>query len=119
MIEHQRNLIKMFSEQTRIYVPALQSGTIIIQTRVGGLDSAYPVEIRVIDNGPGIHGRDQEQIFAPGFTRRSGGAGLGLYISRNLVERMGGQLSLFDSILFMGSAFLVELPLFQTSEEEI
>jgi signal transduction histidine kinase/predicted RNA-binding protein with RPS1 domain len=109
MISHQRDIIKVFGEQSGEYIPALQTGIIIIQTRCGGERSVYPIEIRVIDNGPGIHWRDQERVFAPGFTRRSGGAGLGLYISRNLIERMGGRLNLFDSIMFVGSTFLLEL----------
>ena len=54
-------------------------------------------EARVADNGPGIQERERERIFVK-FVRgpmpRQVGAGLGLAISRQIVERFGGSLSL-------------------------
>ncbi len=69
------------------------------------------VTIKVSDTGPGIHWRSQKQIFSMGFSGR-GGAGLGLYISRNLVENIGGRLYLDASVLWVGSIFVVELPVY-------
>jgi signal transduction histidine kinase len=43
-------------------------------------------------------------------TTRADGRGLGLFISRNLAETMSGQLKLLDSIMFVGSTFVLELP---------
>jgi signal transduction histidine kinase len=68
------------------------------------------VYLKISDSGPGIHWRDQTRIFESGFSARKGGAGLGLFISRNIVEMMGGTLTLNESIMFVGSAFLVVLP---------
>ena len=48
----------------------------------------------VIDNGPGIPVRDQEAIFELGFTRKPGGRGLGLHISREVLDRVGYTLQL-------------------------
>ncbi len=45
-------------------------------------------------------------------SRGIGGSGLGLYISRELVQQMGGQLSL-TSHLGHGSTFMITLPLAQ------
>ena len=54
-------------------------------------------EVRVVDNGPGIPESERERIFAK-FARGSMpgqiGTGLGLTISRQIVERLGGELSL-------------------------
>ena len=54
-------------------------------------------EARVTDNGPGIPERDRERIFVK-FVRgpmpRQVGAGLGLAISRQIMERFGGSLTL-------------------------
>ena len=59
-------------------------------------ESDMPVGIRltVTDSGPGISERDLERLFQPFFTaRKPGGNGLGLWVSRTLVERYGGRLT--------------------------
>jgi signal transduction histidine kinase len=73
------------------------------------------VRIVVADSGPGISLADQERIFEkfyradPQLRNAPGGTGLGLYISRQLVERMGGRLHV-SSDLGVGATFVVELP---------
>jgi Na+/proline symporter/nitrogen-specific signal transduction histidine kinase len=57
-------------------------------------------EAHVMDNGPGIAEAERERIFlkfARGAMPRQRGAGLGLAISRQIVERLGGSLSLRQS----------------------
>lgn len=48
----------------------------------------------VKDNGPGVSKRDWERIFEMGFTRKPGGRGMGLYISREVLERAGYRLTI-------------------------
>lgn len=73
------------------------------------------VRIEVADTGPGIPAADRERVFekfyrsGPQTTRAAGGTGLGLYISRELTERMGGRLRV-DSEAGDGARFVVELP---------
>jgi two-component system phosphate regulon sensor histidine kinase PhoR len=73
------------------------------------------VRILVADTGPGIPFAEQQRIFekfyrsGPELTRVTGGTGLGLYISRELVQRMGGRLEV-RSELGAGATFVVELP---------
>lgn len=67
------------------------------------------VEIRVVDDGPGIAPADQENLFIPFFTTRHDGTGLGLAISRRLVEAQGGEL-LVRSRPGHGATFVVQLP---------
>ncbi|KQT89437.1 hypothetical protein ASG49_16900 [Marmoricola sp. Leaf446] len=54
------------------------------------------VELRVVDHGPGIPAERREEVFAPfqrlGDTDPASGIGLGLALSRGLVEAMGGTL---------------------------
>jgi PAS domain S-box-containing protein len=73
------------------------------------------VRISVADSGPGITLGDQQRIFEkfyradPQHTRAPSGTGLGLYISRELVRRMGGRLDV-RSEPGSGATFVVELP---------
>jgi signal transduction histidine kinase len=73
------------------------------------------VRIEVADSGIGIPERDQQRIFErfvrldPALSRGVGGTGLGLYICRELVERMGGRITV-RSREGVGSTFTVELP---------
>ena len=72
--------------------------------------------IEVADEGLGIPPEERERIFEkfyrldPQQTQGVGGSGLGLYISRELVERMDGRLRV-ESEPGKGSRFTVELPL--------
>lgn len=83
------------------------------QVRVATRGREGWVEIRVIDNGIGIPPTELERIFEP-FTRVEGGAdrregsGLGLSLSRKLIEAMGGTLGV-ESTPGQGSAFTVRL----------
>jgi PAS domain S-box-containing protein len=73
------------------------------------------VRLAVRDSGLGIPQGEQERIFEkfyrldPDLTRGVGGSGLGLFISRELVSRMGGNLTV-RSRLGEGAAFIVDLP---------
>jgi C4-dicarboxylate-specific signal transduction histidine kinase len=48
--------------------------------------------VEAIDNGPGFAADDPEAVFAPFYTTRSEGLGMGLSISRGIVEEHGGRL---------------------------
>jgi len=82
---------------------------------------AVPVnrmQIDVIDTGVGIDGNDNEQIFDPfsqadsSVTREFGGTGLGLTISRQFAQMLGGDVKLISAKRGMGSHFRLELPCF-------
>jgi signal transduction histidine kinase len=49
---------------------------------------------RIGNNGPVIHKRDMEAIFEQGFSRKPGGRGLGLFISRKALRKEGMDLKI-------------------------
>jgi two-component system NtrC family sensor kinase len=85
-----------------------KDGTIQIES----LRSGSEIHVRIRDNGPGIPEEIQKKVFDPFFTtKQSGkGTGLGLWVSYNIIEKMGGTVTL-DSKVGEGSAFTVRIPL--------
>lgn len=73
------------------------------------------VEFYVSDTGIGIENEFQEDIFKRfrqaenAFTRKYGGNGLGLSISKHLTEMLGGKIGL-DSQIGLGSTFFIQFP---------
>ncbi len=67
------------------------------------------VELRVVDNGPPMADEQVEQIFQPFFTTKGDGLGVGLAISRSLVEAIGGTLHAAANP-DQGMTFTVRLP---------
>lgn len=84
--------------------------TVLVEANAGG-----GARITVRDEGPGIAAKDMERIWNPfvqaenADTRRAGGTGLGLPITKYLVELHGGSIRL-ESEKGKGSAFIVVLP---------
>jgi signal transduction histidine kinase len=67
--------------------------------------------VRVGDDGPGVAKEDRERIFDPFFTHRpqSDGTGLGLFLSRRMVEEAGGTLRVEDRS-GGGALFIMTVP---------
>ncbi len=83
-----------------------EGGTIEIRTD----RTANRLGVTVIDSGPGIPAADFQKIFEPLYTTQPDGLGLGLTISRTILERLGGTLTVKNEPDH-GAAFTVELPL--------
>ncbi|MDR1107874.1 MAG: response regulator [Spirochaetaceae bacterium] len=87
------NLVKNAVKFTR-------EGSVTISTRIAEVEGREAVTVAVADTGIGIPEESRGHIFTtffqadPSNTRRFGGTGLGLVISRNLVELMGGKIEM-------------------------
>jgi nitrogen fixation/metabolism regulation signal transduction histidine kinase len=66
------------------------------------------------DNGTGIPEALRKQIFSPNFSTKNSGMGLGLAISKRIVELFGGVID-FQSVETQGTTFVVQLPLMETA----
>jgi signal transduction histidine kinase len=86
-------------------------GNLAIETRC--LDSA--IEVAIEDDGPGVPEALKAKIFEANFTTKSNpsnfGLGLGLAISKSIVEKHGGTISVDRSETLGGARFQIRLPI--------
>lgn len=68
------------------------------------------VEIEITDTGIGIAKNQVKNVFEPFKTTKGENLGLGLWLSRNAIRSMDGDVSLKNSELGKGSTFLIKLP---------
>lgn len=129
--------VEVFCDPTtpdRMFVDPHRLGQVLtnlLQNALKFSPSAEPVMLRaraedeliafsVTDHGVGVPQEEQGRIFErfhqtdAASTRKAEGAGLGLYITRRLVEAMGGTITL-DSDVGRGSTFSVRLPVHQAA----
>ena len=66
------------------------------------------ISVFVSDNGPGIPAQDREAVFELGFTRKPGGRGLGLYISRDVLKRVDFELKVSHNPNGPGAMFVIQ-----------
>ena len=66
-------------------------------------------ELSITDTGPGIAPDAAGRIFEAYFTTKKGGTGLGLPMTKRLIEEQGGTIKL-ESALGQGSRFTIRLP---------
>jgi PAS domain S-box-containing protein len=89
-------------------------GEVVVRSRVEGKS----VEVSIIDDGIGIADENIERIFDPFWqveqrsTRKVGGTGLGLSVSRSLARLIGGEIAV-ESNFGKGTAFTLTLPVRQ------
>lgn len=107
-------------------------GNAVKFTEVGGVNVKFKVEnaaagkhfivIKVKDTGIGISKHDQAELFKSfsqadiSSTRRFGGIGLGLVVSKRMAQQLGGEVTLIDSRIGRGSTFELRIPCGDISE---
>jgi signal transduction histidine kinase len=80
-------------------------GKLVIRTRAGEGNVMLSIE----DNGRGIADDFKEHLFTPFFTTKSSGSGLGLPISKKIVEDHGGRIEV-ESLPSRGTRFSIIFP---------
>lgn len=108
-------MINLLSNAVKFLPPESGWVRVSLRTRAEG------IEVSVIDNGPGIALADQQIIFekfrqvGDSMTEKPAGTGLGLPISRRIVEHFGGRLWV-ESVPGEGATFRFFLPLAQPDD---
>jgi len=107
VVGDESQLLQVIDQVVRNAVQAMEgAGRLQIGTGADG-DRVWA---RFEDSGPGVSAEDQGQIFEPLMTTRAKGMGLGLALSRKILEAHGGQIRLVSQP-GEGAVFLVEMPL--------
>jgi signal transduction histidine kinase len=87
---------------------AARPGEPMVEVQAGPA-GAGEVEILVRDRGTGIASEDLGRIFEPFFTTKQTGSGIGLAITRNIIEGLGGAISI-ESAAGRGTIVRLTLP---------
>jgi two-component system, NtrC family, nitrogen regulation sensor histidine kinase NtrY len=98
------NLIKNAAESVLMSPESLSPTAITVEWRVRSSD----LEIRILDEGAGL--TDTENLFVPFYTTKQIGSGVGLLITRQIVEAHQGTLSLRNRQDTSGCEVMVRLP---------
>jgi signal transduction histidine kinase len=73
--------------------------------------------ITITDNGHGISEEVAQRIFQPYFTTKSSGTGLGLAMTKKIIEFWKGQIW-FESEEGKGTSFFIRLPVLRSSQQD-
>lgn len=79
-----------------------------IEVSINKFDNRY--KINIADNGCGIKEKDKAKIFFPNFTTKSSGMGVGLSVSQDIMQSIGGNIS-FTSTEGSGTVFTIDIPM--------
>ena len=85
-------------------IPSDRIGEIYIELKE--TESKYILSFQ--DNGAGISEEIRDKIFSPNFTTKNSGMGLGLAMTKTILENMDGSIY-FDTVLEEGTTFFIEL----------
>ena len=92
-------------------IPSTREGEVVL----GVTRQNQKAIVSVTDNGEGIPDHLNGKLFRPNFTTKSGGMGMGLAITRKIIEDLGGRIS-YETSPGRGTTFFVELPVYEEEE---
>ncbi|MEM7622801.1 MAG: ATP-binding protein [Planctomycetota bacterium] len=111
------NATQAMSRNAAAAEPTGSIGELIMRvTADEALAGSDAVALRITDTGPGIDPDTLERVFAPYFTTRAGGSGLGLPIARRIVEAHGGRIDVRTEV-GKGTEFALVFPALPTRDD--
>jgi len=94
---------------------ASENRKIVLQSRAADHDA---VQVAVRDFGPGIEEKELNKIFEPFFTTKRSGLGMGLSLSRSIIEAHGGHIWV-ENNPDQGVTFYFDLPTYKRGEGQV
>jgi len=116
--------VSMNLESNKNKIPDVVNGNSPETTTSPSTDSEWVI-VTVKDTGIGIAPEQQQKLFQPfvmadgSTTRRFGGNGLGLAISRNIMESMRGSITLHSEGINQGATVVISLPITPQSNSDV
>lgn len=108
MFADKNNLGRVVGNIIKNAIQAIGTKEGCIKLTLKRLNERYKIEIS--DNGCGIKNEDKAKIFFPNFTTKSSGMGVGLSVSQDIVQALGGNIT-FVSEVGKGTIFTIDLPI--------
>ena len=102
------NLSRVIGNIIKNGIQAIGSEIGHIEVILSRLGERY--QIKISDNGCGIKKEDQAKVFFPNFTTKSSGMGVGLSVSKDIIQGMGGNIT-FASKEGIGTVFTIDIPI--------
>lgn len=87
-----------------------------IECAITQMESVPMIQVRYQDNGPGLSEDCRRRIFEPFYTTKPKGTGLGMSITRRIIEAHGGTIEAVASEEQVGAEFLITIPVERNSE---
>jgi signal transduction histidine kinase len=116
LVTDARRLRQMTAHLIGNAVKFTERGSVRVEVQTIDDRGSLQLKLRVIDTGIGIARRMQSKVFSPfsqvdmSLSRKFGGTGLGLALSRKIARSLGGDLRLETSRLGVGSTFALWIP---------
>jgi signal transduction histidine kinase len=105
-------IITNLMQNAKQAIPAGRRGRIAVRLS----RSAEEAVIAVQDNGQGISDEAARKLFTPYFTTKTSGTGIGLAMTRQMVEAWGGSIG-YETVQGEGTTFFIRLPAKNTEQQ--
>jgi signal transduction histidine kinase len=109
-----RHLVQVF---LNLIFNAVDATTKVGRIAIFARHEGHFLTVSIRDDGVGVSESQSTQMFQPYFTTKKHGTGLGLFVTRQLLTELGGEVS-FTSVLHSGTDFKLRLPLNLVNESK-
>lgn len=121
-IKYKTDIVKEYHSQSCVWLDPSQVSQVFLNLIMNAVQSIREkgtitlvtdedkqwIYVRITDTGCGMDAKIKAQVFEPFYTTKNG-TGLGLFVSKNIIEKHKGRISV-ESVLGQGTTFTIALP---------